>query len=284
MSPKPIGYVIGIAGVTDEQSLLQAIFDGIGNENKVLSADSVEVASVHDLHIDRYLQQNGDYIYVVSKNGPQIGLINGVKGEFIDTSGYLPEKNIGLQTETRSNEQVSVTLPNTTLSILYPQSNNTWSISPSDDDYPQPWPTNYETLYEKYSKTTENPFDFTTWAKKHWTETVWPYPANTIEYDLDDCVSTKEKAAKFIDDTDQALKYLLRSSTKLGAQVSRLDFTADVLTVKNENLTQSESVIRDADMAQSISDKLKYDTLLKASQSMLAQANQQMQSILQFLE
>ena len=55
------------------------------------------------------------------------------------------------------------------------------------------------------------------------------------------------------------------------------------LTTTNENLTDAESTIRDTDMASEMLNYTKYNILQQAAQSMLAQANQQPQSVLQLL-
>ena len=56
-----------------------------------------------------------------------------------------------------------------------------------------------------------------------------------------------------------------------------------VLQAALENLTASESVIRDADMAKEVTEYTKQNILSQAAQSMLAQANQLHSSILSLL-
>ena len=65
---------------------------------------------------------------------------------------------------------------------------------------------------------------------------------------------------------------------------SRLEFTTENLTIAHENVTASESTIRDADMAKEMTEYTKNNVLLQAAQSMLAQANQNSSSVLSLLQ
>ena len=65
---------------------------------------------------------------------------------------------------------------------------------------------------------------------------------------------------------------------------SRLEFTTENLTIAHENVTASESTIRDADMAKAFTDYTKANVLLQTAQSMLAQANQNSSSALSLLQ
>lgn len=69
----------------------------------------------------------------------------------------------------------------------------------------------------------------------------------------------------------------------LGSKQNRLEHTINNLKVTNENITSAESRIRDTDMAKEISAYTKNNILNQAAQSMLAQANQSPQSVLQLL-
>ena len=82
---------------------------------------------------------------------------------------------------------------------------------------------------------------------------------------------------------DIGLQYLLDAATFVGAQNKRLEFTAENITTETENLTASESVIRDADMAKEVTEYTKQNILSQAAQYMLAQANQLHSSILSLL-
>ncbi len=64
---------------------------------------------------------------------------------------------------------------------------------------------------------------------------------------------------------------------------NRLEHTINNLGVAKENLQAAESDIRDVDMAQEMMQFTKNNILTQASQSMLAQANQLPQGVLQLL-
>ena len=70
----------------------------------------------------------------------------------------------------------------------------------------------------------------------------------------------------------------------LGAIQNRLEYTVNNLATTTENLTSAESRIRDTDMAKEMMAYTKNNVLSQAAQAMLAQANQQPQSVLQLLQ
>ncbi len=96
-------------------------------------------------------------------------------------------------------------------------------------------------------------------------------------------VSTQDSANKAIDMVDAAVKTVSMQRAGLGALQNRLEYTVNNLTTTNENLTAAESQIRDTDMASEMINYTKFNILQQASQAMLAQANQQPQSVLQLL-
>ena len=68
-----------------------------------------------------------------------------------------------------------------------------------------------------------------------------------------------------------------------GALQNRLEHTINNLATTSENLVASESRIRDVDMAKEMMEMTKNNILSQAAQAMIAQANQQPQSVLQLL-
>ncbi|HWR09712.1 flagellin [Sporomusa sp.] len=89
---------------------------------------------------------------------------------------------------------------------------------------------------------------------------------------------------------DTALARIDTAIQRVSAERSRLGFYHNALehigsNVENsaENLTAAESRIRDVDMAKAMMDLTKFMILKQAGQSMLVQANQQPQSVLQLL-
>ena len=69
----------------------------------------------------------------------------------------------------------------------------------------------------------------------------------------------------------------------MGAVQNRLEHTINNLSTSAENLTAAESRIRDVDMAKEMMEMTKNNILQQAAQSMLAQANQTPQNVLQLL-
>ena len=97
-------------------------------------------------------------------------------------------------------------------------------------------------------------------------------------------VTTQKKATSAITTIDRALTKAIKQQTSIGAVQSRLDFTAENITISHENVTASESTIRDADMAKAFTDYTKANVLLQTAQSMLAQANQNSSDVLGLLQ
>lgn len=96
-------------------------------------------------------------------------------------------------------------------------------------------------------------------------------------------VSDEDSANEAIDAVDTAIEKVSMQRSGLGALQNRLEYTVNNLTTTNENLTSAESLIRDTDMATTMIDYTKSNILQQAAQSMLAQANQQPQGVLQLL-
>jgi flagellin len=82
---------------------------------------------------------------------------------------------------------------------------------------------------------------------------------------------------------DNAIKTVSTTRADLGAIQNRFDHTINNLNVAVENLTASESRIRDADMAQEMVQYTRNQILTQAGTAMLAQANQGSQGVLQLL-
>ena len=82
---------------------------------------------------------------------------------------------------------------------------------------------------------------------------------------------------------ETAIKNVSTERAKLGAKQNQLEYTSNNLGTVVENLTASESRIRDTDMAKEMVELTKNNILLQASQAMLAQANSQPQGVLSLL-
>jgi flagellin len=114
------------------------------------------------------------------------------------------------------------------------------------------------------------------------TKMVTDADGSTVEqYALD--ITTKTNAAASITVFDTAINTVSEERSKLGAVQNRLEHTISNLDASAENLQASESRIRDVDMAKEMMEFTKNNILMQAAQSMLAQANQQPQGVLQLL-
>jgi flagellin len=86
-----------------------------------------------------------------------------------------------------------------------------------------------------------------------------------------------------IDDIDKAIGEVSDRRAAFGAVQNRLEHRLNNLATYQENLTASESRIRDVDMAKEMVNFSKYQILQQAGTSMLAQANQAPQGVLSLL-
>jgi flagellin len=96
-------------------------------------------------------------------------------------------------------------------------------------------------------------------------------------------VAGSSEISKELTNLADALKEVTNFRATLGASQNRLDYTIKSLDISSENLSASESRIRDADMAKEMMTLTKSNVLQQAAMSMLTQANQAPQGILQLL-
>ncbi|MDV2582849.1 flagellin N-terminal helical domain-containing protein [Alkalibacillus haloalkaliphilus] len=96
-------------------------------------------------------------------------------------------------------------------------------------------------------------------------------------------ISDHDNAQDAIENIDTAIQAVSDQRSELGAVQNRLEHTISNLDNATENLSAAESRIRDTDMASEMMEMTRSNILSQASQSMLAQANQQPQSVLQLL-
>ncbi|MFI5895249.1 flagellin [Actinoplanes sp. NPDC051513] len=95
-----------------------------------------------------------------------------------------------------------------------------------------------------------------------------------------DLTNDPDSAITVIDD---ALQSVSDSRASLGAYQNRFEHTINNLNVAVENLSASESRIRDTDMAQEMVSYTRSQILTQAGTSMLSQANQSAQNVLSLL-
>ena len=105
--------------------------------------------------------------------------------------------------------------------------------------------------------------------------------ASMVEYAVD--VTSEEKASAAISVFDNAIVQIAGERSRLGATQNRLEHTIANLDNTAENLTAAMSRVEDTDMALEMANFQKINVLQQAGVSMLAQANQQPQSILKLL-
>ena len=87
-----------------------------------------------------------------------------------------------------------------------------------------------------------------------------------------------------IDDLDKMIENVSKIRGQYGAVQNRLEHRLANLATYQENLTASESRIRDVDMAAEMTKFTKFNILQQAGTSMLAQANQAPQNVLSLLK
>lgn len=232
-NPKPICYVVGVANVTDEKSLTEAIFNGISHEASAVTGamgtslpSSTDVStpafdlngnwSAHNIRFN-YFAATGKL--TLTKSGPSVTLMNGISGRMVTDYGYKPEQKKKIQASDKGSQNTTVFLPNTTLSILFPDPDDFWDIDPEESDYPSEYSSDYSNAKTEADK------------RDQWRKTEWRYPARKFKLDRTNFLSTRQHANRFMDDVDQALKYLLYSNTTLGAESQRMEISQKNLVI-----------------------------------------------------
>ncbi len=97
-------------------------------------------------------------------------------------------------------------------------------------------------------------------------------------------VDTAANAATALTNVKAAIDKLSQDRATVGASQSRLTYTSEQLTVSKENMTAAASRIKDVDVAEESTEFARYNILVQAGTSMLAQANQLPQSVLKLLQ
>lgn len=102
-------------------------------------------------------------------------------------------------------------------------------------------------------------------------------------YNAGTSTRTAATSESLITDIDNAIDFVNTKRSNLGAKQNRLEHTIANVGVASENLSAAESRIRDVDLAAEMVNFTKNQILQQAGTSILAQANQAPQSILQLL-
>jgi flagellin len=97
-------------------------------------------------------------------------------------------------------------------------------------------------------------------------------------------ISTTTAAIAALTNIKVAISELSSDRAKIGAYQTRLNYTANQLTVSKQNLTAATSQIEDVDVANESTEFAKQNILVQSGTAMLAQANQLPQAVLKLLQ
>ena len=97
-------------------------------------------------------------------------------------------------------------------------------------------------------------------------------------------ISTTGGAVTALTDVKAAITQLATDRATVGANITRLSFTNEQLSVLRENLSAANSRIKDVDVAEESTQFARYNILVQAGTAMLAQANAAPQSALRLLQ
>jgi flagellin len=98
-----------------------------------------------------------------------------------------------------------------------------------------------------------------------------------------DTITSATLAAQALTNVTAAITQLATDRSNVGANEERLTYTGDELGVLSDNLTAANSTISDVDVATESTKYAEYQILVQSGTSMLAQANQNPQSVLKLL-
>jgi flagellin len=96
-------------------------------------------------------------------------------------------------------------------------------------------------------------------------------------------ISDPESAVSALDFVDAAAKVVNESRARMGATMSRIEFTINNLMNVVENTEEAKSRVLDTDYAKESAELAKAQILAQAGTAMLAQANQSQQYVLNLL-
>jgi len=96
-------------------------------------------------------------------------------------------------------------------------------------------------------------------------------------------VSTTTGAVTALTSVKAAITQLATDRATVGANITRLNFTNEQLSVLRENLSAANSRIKDVNVAEESTQFARYNILVQAGTAMLAQANATQQSALRLL-
>ena len=97
-------------------------------------------------------------------------------------------------------------------------------------------------------------------------------------------ITTNSSASEAIEQVDVAINRLNTERAGIGAIINRITYAVDNLTNISQNTSESRSRIMDADYAKASSELARTQIISQAATAMLAQANQQPQSVMKLLQ
>lgn len=257
-------YVVGVKGVADGKGLEAAVFNGMavaqgGAKTDDFGNSYVTMAARHDVRITKI----GD-AYYLSKDSVRMVIVEGFEGKL--TGGSTPA----------TGGELTPTDPG----------GGTTPVDPGGGTGPVPSGGGEAgDVITDNAQMESGSLIIHTGTKANQHLRLFLNDMHTSAMGLDDAgVDPLERALKSIGMLDTAIDYALNESTRVGAYISRLDATQDNLTTAHENVTHAESVIRDADMAKTMTEYAKDGILSQAAQAMLSQANQQGHAVLNLLQ
>jgi flagellin len=109
-------------------------------------------------------------------------------------------------------------------------------------------------------------------------------PAGSLSMIAQSNLTTSANAQAAIAKLDDAIAVISESRANMGAVMNRLTFAADNLMNVAQNSTESRSRILDTDFAKASSELARTQIISQAATSVLAQANQSTQSVMQLLQ
>ncbi len=97
-------------------------------------------------------------------------------------------------------------------------------------------------------------------------------------------IGTSYTASRSLDKLDEAITKVSSARSSLGAYQNRLETTVESIASYNENITSALSRIEDCDMATEMTEYTSQNVISQAATSVLSQANERPQTVLQLLQ
>ena len=255
-----VNHMIGI--ITSSHAGLNGVtsFVGIDEYGKpVYTPDNQPAVSIAATNAGTTDQISGITFRVMGRDGRMRNEVNAVLDDFrevVRAQNPSGDNSLILQTGTKANQNVKVGFTDMRSAALGLQSAN----GQGWDHTPMPTPT----------PPGSSP------NSKTWNGVVGGGPKIQV--------TTREAANAAINVFQNALIRATDQAVAIGAAQNRLGFTSSNIVTASENVQNSESVIRDSDMAKEMTAYTKNNVLTQAAQAMLAQANQSSSAVLSLLQ